>query len=150
MPTIIAATKGALPSTAAIGTQRLLFFDGVCNLCTGVVQFIIKRDKSARFRFASLQSSAGEAFLKENKMPTDEFASFVYLRDGKVLMRSDAALNIARDLGGLWSLAYGFIIVPRVIRDAVYNWVARNRYKWFGRKDQCMLPTPELKARFVA
>ena len=146
-PAPAAATQ--LPSTSAVGIQRLLLFDGVCNLCTGVVQFIIKRDKSARFRFASLQSTVGEAFLKENKMPTDEFASFVYLRDGKTLMRSDAALNIARDLGGLWSLAYGFIIVPRSIRNAVYNWVARNRYKWFGRTDQCMLPTPELKARFV-
>lgn len=137
-------------ATSTAGRHRLLFFDGVCNLCTGVVQFIIKRDKSAQFRFASLQSSVGEDFLKENKMPTDEFASFVYLRDGKTFIRSDAALNIARDLGGLWTLAYGFIIVPRFIRDAVYNWVARNRYKWFGKTDVCMLPTPELKARFVA
>ncbi|MEO8066965.1 MAG: thiol-disulfide oxidoreductase DCC family protein [Flavobacteriales bacterium] len=139
-----------MPATTTTTPARLLLFDGVCNLCTGVVQFVIKRDKSQRFRFASLQSSVGENFLQENKMPTDEFASFVYLRDGKVLMRSDAALNIARDIGGLWTLAYGFVIIPRFLRDAVYNWVARNRYRWFGKTDVCMLPTPELKARFVA
>lgn len=129
--------------------ERLLFFDGVCNLCTGVVQFIIKRDKRGVFRFASLQSAAGEAFLSAHGMPTDAYASFVYVRKGRVLVRSTAALNIARDLGGLWSLAYGFIIVPPFLRDAIYGFVARNRYKWFGRKDECMLPTPELKARFV-
>ena len=128
---------------------RLLLFDGVCNLCTGVVQFIIKHDKRGLFRFASLQSGTGEAFLKSHSMPTDAYASLVYVRKGRVLVRSTAALNIARDLGGLWSLAYGFIIVPPFIRDAVYGFVARNRYKWFGRKEECMLPTPELKTRFV-
>lgn len=129
--------------------DRLLLFDGVCNLCNGAVQFIIERDKEARFRFASLQSKVGEEVLRANNLRTDEFASFIYLRKGRTLMRSDAALNIARDLGGAWKLAYGFIIVPRFIRDAVYNLVARNRYRWFGRKDECWLPTPELKARFV-
>lgn len=129
--------------------DRLLLFDGVCNLCNGVVQFIIERDKNARFRFASLQSKVGSEVLEANNLRTDEFASFIYLRNGRTLMRSDAALNIARDLGGAWKLAYGFIIVPRFIRDAVYNLVARNRYRWFGRKDECWIPTPELKARFV-
>ncbi|MFZ1688477.1 MAG: thiol-disulfide oxidoreductase DCC family protein [Flavobacteriales bacterium] len=146
---ITAPSLGQLPAAAAVGEQRLLLFDGVCNLCTGVVQFIIKRDKSARFRFASLQSTVGEAFLKANSIPTDTYASFVYVRKGTVHMRSGAALNIALDLGGLWSLAYAFIIVPAFIRDAVYDFVARNRYKWFGKADVCMLPTPELRARFL-
>lgn len=130
--------------------DHLLLFDGVCNLCTGVVQFVIKHDKAARFSFASLQGPVGEAFLRKHRMPTDTYASFIYLRKGRVLSRSDAALYIARDLGSVWALAYAFIIVPRFIRDAVYDFVARHRYKWFGRTDTCMLPTPELKARFVA
>ncbi|MBK7084549.1 MAG: thiol-disulfide oxidoreductase DCC family protein [Flavobacteriales bacterium] len=129
--------------------ERLLLFDGVCNLCTGVVRFIIKHDKRGLFHFASLQSGTGEAVLTAHSMPTDAYASFVYVRKGRVLVKSTAALNIARDLGGLWSLGYGFIIVPPFLRDAVYGFVARNRYNWFGRKDECMLPTPELKGRFV-
>ena len=94
-------------------------------------------------------SNLTEAFLKANSIPTDTYASFVYVRKGSVHMRSGAALNIALDLGGLWSLAYAFIIVPAFIRDAVYDFVARNRYKWFGKADVCMLPTPELRARFL-
>ncbi len=129
--------------------ERLILFDGVCNLCNGVVRFIIERDPRQRFKFASLQSAVGEQVLKANGMSTEQFTSFIYLRQGLTHTRSDAALNIARDLGGLWSLAYGFIIVPRFLRNAVYDFIARNRYRWFGRKDECWLPTPELKARFV-
>lgn len=129
--------------------ERLLLFDGVCNLCTGAVKFVIQRDRHARFRFASLQSGLGERWLRENKMPMDAYASLIYLRNGRALLKSTAALNIARDLGGAWPLAYAFIIVPRFLRDAVYDLIARNRYKWFGRQDTCMVPTPELRARFV-
>lgn len=135
--------------TGAELPDRLLFFDGVCNLCNGLVRFIIRHDRHKRFRFAALQSGTGMRFLRSHALGSGALDSLVYWRKGKVLTRSTAALNVARDLGGPWSLTYGFILVPRFIRDAVYDLVARKRYRWCGMRDACMVPTPELRERFV-
>jgi predicted DCC family thiol-disulfide oxidoreductase YuxK len=129
--------------------MNVLLFDGVCNLCNGTVQFILKRDTKKRFKFASLQSEKGQALLKEMGLPTENFDSVVYIRAGKVLQKSSAGLYILRDLGGIWAAFFPLIIFPRFIRDAVYNLLARNRYRWFGRQESCMMPTPELKERFL-
>ena len=128
---------------------RILFFDGVCNLCTGTVKWVIRNDKRGVFRFAPLQGETGAAFLRAHGLGTDVHDTFVYFRDGKVLDRSTAALHGARDLGFPWNLAYPLIIVPRFLRDAVYKLIARNRYRWFGGQDSCMVPTPAVMVLFV-
>lgn len=129
--------------------NKIVLFDGVCNLCNSSVQFIIKRDKKKQFRFASLQGNYGQAFLKKYNLPADNFNSFILLEDDKVYTRSTGALRMLKHLGGGWNMFYGFIILPKFIRDGVYNWVARNRYKWFGKRDECMIPTRDLKERFL-
>jgi len=129
--------------------DKIVLFDGVCNLCNSSVQFIIKRDKKKQFRYASLQGNFGQEFLKTHNLPADNFNSFILLEDDKVYSRSSGALRMLKHLGGGWNLFYGFIILPKFIRDGVYNWVASNRYKWFGKKDSCMIPTPDLKERFL-
>lgn len=121
----------------------------MCNLCNSAVQFIIKRDKKKQFFFAALQSGKGQALLKEFNLSTTELNSFILVYNGKAYKRSSGALYVAKLLGGFWKLFYGFIIIPSFIRDAVYNFIAKNRYKWFGKKESCMMPTPELKARFL-
>ena len=127
----------------------ILLFDGVCNLCNGFVQFIIKRDKNAKFKFASLQSEIGQEYLKQHHLETEVFESFVYLKNDKFYQKSTAALTLFKDLGGAWVLMYVLIIFPRFIRDFFYNLIARNRYKMFGKRESCMLPSPELKNRFL-
>jgi len=133
----------------AASRDKIVLFDGVCNLCNSSVQFIIKRDKKKQFRYASLQGIFGQEFLKTHNLPADNFNSFILLEDEKNYSRSTGALRMLKHLGGVWSLFYGFIIIPKFIRDGVYNWIARNRYKWFGKKETCMIPTPELKERFL-
>lgn len=128
----------------------VILFDGVCNLCNDSVQFILKRDKKKQFRFASLQSNAGQQLLHQFSLPAANFNSFVLLEKDKVYTKSTGALRMCKLLGGGWALLYALIIVPRFIRDAVYNMIARNRYKWFGKKEECWLPTPELKERFLS
>lgn len=129
--------------------ERVIYFDGVCNLCNGSVQFVIKRDKAGKFRFAPLQSRAGQAILARNGLSGEHFTSFLLSENGKLYRRSTAALRVVRRLPGAWPLLYGFIIVPPFIRNAVYDFIARNRYRWFGKKEACMVPTPELKSRFL-
>jgi predicted DCC family thiol-disulfide oxidoreductase YuxK len=129
--------------------HSILLFDGVCNLCNSSVQFIVKRDEDAVFRFASLQSEEAQELLNSFEDKPSDLSSVLLVEDGKLYARSTAALRAARRLSGAWPLLYGFIIIPRPIRDLVYNWIARNRYRWFGKKDQCMIPSPELKARFL-
>ncbi|MBL0182322.1 MAG: thiol-disulfide oxidoreductase DCC family protein [Chitinophagaceae bacterium] len=129
--------------------QPIILFDGICNLCNRVVRFVIRRDKKKVIRFAALQSEAGQGLLQKYHLPVTAMESFVFIENGKVYSRSSAALKVCRHLRGLWPLCYGFIIVPEFIRDAVYNWVAKNRYKWFGVRAECMIPTPEIKARFL-
>lgn len=127
----------------------ILLFDGVCNLCNGAVQFIIQRDPSGIFRFASLQSEAAAGMLARFPEAPRNISTIVLLENGRLYTRSDAALRAARYLPAPWPALYGFIIIPRPLRNAVYDWIARNRYRWFGKKDQCMVPAPELKERFL-
>jgi predicted DCC family thiol-disulfide oxidoreductase YuxK len=127
----------------------IIFFDGVCNLCTGVVQFVIRHDPKHRFRFASLQSEVGQQLLQQHNLPTEEFGSFILFEKGKVFTKSSAALTVIKKLAGFWPALYAFMIVPSFIRNGVYNWVAKNRYKWFGKKEECWIPTPELNELFI-
>ncbi len=129
----------------------VLLFDGVCNLCNGVVTFVIRRDPPpARFRFAALQSEFGQRVLREHGLSANPLDTFVMLEDGAVHLRSTAALKTLKRLGFPWSLAYAAIVVPAPLRDALYRFVARNRYRWFGKREACMLPTPELRSRFLS
>lgn len=129
--------------------QTVILFDGVCNLCNGAVQFIIKRDPHGKFRFAPLQSAAGQALLKQHRLPAEHFNSIIVIEGDRYYTRSSAALRIARRLNGLWPICYAAIVIPPFLRNPVYDWIARNRYRWFGRTESCMMPTPELKARFL-
>jgi predicted DCC family thiol-disulfide oxidoreductase YuxK len=125
----------------------VILFDGVCNLCNGFVQFVIVRDPDGRFQFGPLQSEAAQHLLAS--APPAPGESFVLIEDGRVFRRSTAALRILRHLRFPWPLSYAAILVPRPLRDAVYDVVARNRYRWFGRRDACMVPTPEVHKRFL-
>jgi predicted DCC family thiol-disulfide oxidoreductase YuxK len=129
--------------------KSLLLFDGVCNLCNSSVQFILLRDKKDRFRFASLQSDYGQNLLREHNLPTESFNSLVLVENDKIYQKSTAALRIARKLKGLWPLLFAFIIIPPFIRNFVYDIIAKNRYRWFGKKEECMLPRPEWKQKFL-
>lgn len=132
-------------------TKKIILFDGVCNLCNGVIQFIIKRDKNDVFRYAPLQSELGRQLTQERGIDTSKIDSFILIEPQVAyFIKSDAALEIARHFSGAWSLLGIFQIIPTSIRNMVYDFVARNRYRWFGRKEQCMIPTPELKAKFLA
>ncbi len=122
----------------------ILYFDGVCNLCNSLVQFIIRHDREGVFRFASLQSEAGKKVRAEG-----ELSSVILFYRGKYYTKSGAVLQVARLLGGWMLLLMPGYILPKFVRDAIYDAVAKRRYKWFGRKDECMIPTPELKARFL-
>jgi predicted DCC family thiol-disulfide oxidoreductase YuxK len=132
-----------------MNNDPVILFDGVCNLCNGSVQYVIRHDKQGYYKFASLQSQAGQQFLRQYNLPVKDFNSFVLIEEGKVYTRSTAALKVARKLSGMVQLLYGFIIVPPFIRDGLYNLISRNRCKWFGKKDSCMIPTPALKQRFL-
>ena len=129
--------------------KSIILFDGVCNLCNNAVQFVIKHDSSDKFVFAALQSATGQKLLQQYNLPQTGFDSFVLIQNGKVFLKSTAALQIAKQLSGPVKLLYGFIIVPSFIRNTVYTVIAKNRYKWFGKKDSCMIPTASLKAKFL-
>ncbi|QYA26422.1 thiol-disulfide oxidoreductase DCC family protein [Gramella sp. MT6] len=130
--------------------KKIVLFDGVCNLCNEAVQRIIKHDKKDIFRFASLQSELGKKLVEERGLDPEEIDSIILIDPGVAYYRkSTAALEISRDLSGGYSLLKNFLFIPEVFRDGIYDLIASNRYKWFGRKDQCMIPTPELKAKFL-
>jgi predicted DCC family thiol-disulfide oxidoreductase YuxK len=129
--------------------KPVLLFDGVCNLCNGIVQFIMKHDHKERFFFASLQSDAGQKLLKKFALPTNNFNSFLYVKGARFYTKSTAALYAAKDLGGLWQLLFAGMIFPTFLRDLLYDTIAKNRYKLFGKRDACMMPTPDLKKRFL-
>lgn len=128
--------------------SNIILFDGECNFCNHSVQFIINRDAEAKYKFASLQSDIGEEILKRYKVPKD-IDSIILIEKDKCFYKSSAALRIARNLNGSWKYLYGFIIVPRPIRDSMYSYFAKNRYKWFGKRDKCMIPTPDIRKRFL-
>ena len=128
----------------------ILFFDGVCNLCNGAVQWFIRRDRSDKLRFASLQSDLARELLPAAGVDPTRLNSLVLYEDGRAYTKSQGALRAASYLGGLWSrLASVAGVLPGGLRDAVYDLIARNRYRWFGQKAECMIPTPEQRARFV-
>ena len=126
-----------------------ILFDGVCNLCNGFVVFVIKRDPDAKFKFASLQSEEGIELQNEFDMVQERIETMVLVKNDNYYLKSDAVLRILKELNGLWPYLYYFIYVPRPIRDFVYDLIAKNRYRLFGRQDQCMVPTPDLKKRFL-
>ncbi len=128
--------------------EYILLFDGVCNLCNGFVQFMIKRDPKRKFTFASLQSESAQKLLARFGLPKDDFDSFVLIKGDKYFLKSTAALTVLKELGGFWSLFYVFIVLPRRFRDFIYNTVAKSRYRIFGKRNECMMPTPELQSRF--
>jgi predicted DCC family thiol-disulfide oxidoreductase YuxK len=129
--------------------RPIILFDGECNLCAWSVQFIIRRDPAARFRFAALQSPAGRRLLAERGIDAGGIDSVVLVEDAAWFARSGAALRIARRLSGAWPLLGALLIVPRPLRDWAYDIVARNRFRWFGRRASCMIPTPALRERFL-
>ncbi len=130
-------------------SNYVVLFDGVCNFCNSSVNFIIDNDKHDCFRFASLQSEFGQSILKKHNLPLDSFSTIILVADNKVFTKSGAALRIARKLRFPHSLYYVFIIVPPFIRNFFYDMVSRNRYKWFGKKDACRIPTPEERNKFM-
>ena len=138
-------------SPGAIDTSDkiVVLFDGVCNLCNGSVQSIIKRDPSSKFLFASLQSEYGQSQLIKFGLDPAQLHSIIVIQNGKFYERSDAALIIASNLTRPWPLLRIFRIFPRFIRDWAYDVIAKNRYKMFGKRESCMIPSPEMKARFV-
>jgi predicted DCC family thiol-disulfide oxidoreductase YuxK len=129
--------------------QSIVLFDGDCGLCNGVVNFVLRHDERGRFRFAPLQSPAGQRLLQSHGLPPEGVNSFLLLENGKLFSRSTASLRLARRLGGVWSLFYYLTLIPRPLRDAVYALIARYRYRVFGHSDACTMPTPELKRRLV-
>lgn len=130
--------------------KKIILFDGVCNLCNGSVQFVIKRDKKDAFRYAAIQSEVGAQLIAERHIDTSQVDSIILIEPGVAYFtKSDAALEIAGKLGGLWKLTSVFKWIPKSIRDVIYDFVARNRYKWFGKQESCMIPTPELKTKFL-
>ena len=131
------------------GRHPIVLFDGVCNLCDDFVQFVMKRDKAGLFRFAPLQSEAGRILLNHFNLDENAIDTVVLVENGKAHTKSTAALRTARNIGGVWSLTYIFIILPKFIRNNAYDFIAKNRYRWFGKKDTCMIPTPEVRARFL-
>jgi len=135
--------------TEAISQGAIVLFDGVCNLCTGAVQFIIQRDPSAYFSYCSMQSELGKQLLRKHGIDPEAMNTFVLLHHDHCFTKSDAALRIASKLQGAWSLLDLFLVVPKPLRDWCYDVIARNRYKWFGQSQSCMLPTRDLMRRFL-
>lgn len=128
--------------------KRIILFDGECHFCDSSVQFIIKRDPKGVFYFSSLQSDAGKELLKKYGVSEDVETMFL-IDEEKVYDKSSAALRICRHLKGFWKLCYGLIIIPKPIRDVVYDVIAKNRYRWFGKKESCTLPPPSVRKRFL-
>ena len=143
-------TPSLLPEiTSKAPDKAIVLFDGVCNLCNGAVDFIIKRDPDNYFLFASLQSDIGQAALKALNKSTNELDSILLIQQGKILEKSSAALAIARRLSGFWPVLGIFRFLPKALRDPIYTLIANNRYAWFGKKETCRLPSPEERARFL-
>ena len=133
-----------------IENKKIILFDGVCNLCNSAVQYVIEHDKNDVFMFAALQSDIGKKLMKERGIDASQIDSIILIEQGVAYYtKSTAALKIARSFGGIWQLAGVFQWIPEKIRDWVYDYIANNRYKWYGRKEACMVPTPELKTKFL-
>ena len=129
--------------------RYIVIFDGICNFCNGSVNFIIKRDPKGVFSFAPMQSEIAQELMQKHKIEKEELDTFLLFKNGSVYDRSDAALEITRNLTGFWHLFQIFKILPKAIRDGLYNLFARNRYALFGKRDSCMIPAPEIRKRFI-
>jgi predicted DCC family thiol-disulfide oxidoreductase YuxK len=127
--------------------QPIIFFDGVCNLCNGAINFIIDHDKKGYFKFAPLQSGVAKKFVPQSIMENTD--SIILLESDKIYSKSTAALRVAKKLDGLWKAMYVLIIFPKFIRDYIYDFIAKNRYKWFGKRETCRMPTEDIKNRFL-
>jgi predicted DCC family thiol-disulfide oxidoreductase YuxK len=136
----------ANPALMEVTDHPVLFFDGVCNLCNSSIDFVVRHDKKRRYRFAPLQGSTAAHAIPGQVEALD---SFVLAENGRIYLRSTAALKVMAGLGGIWSLAKALLWIPAPLRDAVYRLIAKNRYRWFGQKDTCRLPTPEERALFL-
>ncbi|NVJ86264.1 MAG: DUF393 domain-containing protein [Algoriphagus sp.] len=131
-------------------SKSVIFFDGVCNLCNRSIDFILQRDKKNQFLVGALQDEFSKKVLSNYSVKPDYLDSLVLLEKGKIFYRSTAALKIAKQLSGLWPLFYGFVVLPSWLRDPIYDWIGRNRYRWFGKKSTCRIPTPEERAKFLS
>ncbi|MBT9189326.1 DCC1-like thiol-disulfide oxidoreductase family protein [Zobellia russellii] len=132
-------------------SKQIILFDGVCNLCNGAVQFIIKRDEKDVFRYAALQSDLGKQLMSERNIDASQIDSIILIDPGVAFyIKSDAALEIGKQLSGYGVISSVLLWIPSSIRNIVYDFIARNRYKWYGKKEECMIPTPELKAKFLS
>lgn len=137
-------------STDVYNESAIVLIDGVCHMCQGLTQFIIRRDPRGIFRFASLQSEVGQKLLKQGGMRESSIDTMVLIENGKYYTRSTGALRIARRLRFPWPLSYVLILIPPFLRNLVYRWVAKNRYRWFGQSSECMIPTPDIRRRFLS
>ena len=142
-------TRNLYNSMSNETTERIVFFDGVCNFCNYWVNFAIKKDKKKKLRFAPLQGETAKNILPQYNISTTALSTVVFIDDGKVYTQSSAAFRICKHLDGGWKLFYGLMVIPKFIRDAVYNFIAKNRYRWFGKKESCMVPTADMKSRFL-
>jgi predicted DCC family thiol-disulfide oxidoreductase YuxK len=128
---------------------NIILFDGVCNLCNGTVKFILRNDRKAVFKFAPLQSPIIQQLLKKHGLLNNTADTFVYFKEGVACIKSKAVLEVLKTLGWPWKAGYLFIIIPRPVRDFIYDLIARSRYRIFGKMDSCMVPLPEYKSRFI-
>ena len=129
--------------------KPVVLYDGVCNLCTGVVQFVIKHDPDWQLNFASLQSAIGQKILNQYHLDGKTFDSFVFIKSNIAYTHSTAALMLAANLGFPWRMLSVFLVLPKPFRDSIYRFIARNRYKWFGQKSSCMMPNQDIIKRFL-
>lgn len=130
--------------------NSVILFDGMCNFCSDSVQFIIKRDPSSKFKFAPLQSVTGKDLIAKFNLDNVNLKSIILFKDHSYYLKSTAVLKIARELNSLWPLMYFFVVIPKPVRDYFYDIVAANRYRWFGKKEQCMVPNTEIEKRFLS
>ncbi len=142
-------TTAEKSSIAESDDHPILLFDGVCNLCNGAIQFIIPRDPKGTIRFAPLQSDLGETVREGAGLSPDDLETVVLVNDGRAYTKSDAAIRVGEHLGGVYRLLSLGRLVPRGLRDRIYDFVAENRYDWFGKKDQCMIPDEDVSDRFI-
>ncbi len=133
-----------------VSGKQIVLFDGMCNLCSGAVQFIIRHDPKKHFYFASLQSDTAEKLLQNAVPPKKRADTIMLIKHGRVYTKSGAVLRISQYLKGAWKLVVIFLIIPPFIRDGIYDLIARKRYQWFGRRKECMIPAPEWQDRFLS
>jgi predicted DCC family thiol-disulfide oxidoreductase YuxK len=130
--------------------KSVILFDGVCNLCNASINFILERDKTDRFLVGAIQEGPGQRLLRQFKVPPAYLDSVILIEQQRIYFRSSAALRISRHLSGPWPMLYPLIVLPRFIRDGLYDWIGKNRYRWFGKNNTCRVPTPEERAKFLS